>query len=308
MKCNKCGAENQTSKFCSNCGTPIQQMQQPTQQPKKTNTSIIIIIIIFVIALPFIGLAIVIFSILGIFNANKDEITKIYEETKEQIEKETLSIESIGYWNCENDQLLINISDSKIEYIYNSKTKNINNPKDGTIEIENEIFEIDLDDNELELSNDTKEFNCKKITKSEYQELSEEKTSSIKEDIEGEYLSDGGTYYVFTTNEFYWYKDKDVKDDNYWYGTKKLYTYKETKEIDDTVYTDMGEIMEQGNYEEDEIFFLKLIPSKLISSGVDKSDTITPTTNLNMIIIKTSSKKYITVSYATFEQHTITKQ
>lgn len=96
-------------------------------------------------------------------------------------------------------------------------------------------------------------------------------------DINGGWLtlSDAASYWEFKNGEFWWYKSKDVKNDNYWYGTTKILTGKEgLKEVGldeskvDYITANAGEKVTSDN-----IYTIIMTPTKIISGGVDKSST-----------------------------------
>ena len=80
----------------------------------------------------------------------------------------------------------------------------------------------------------------------------------------------------FNSGEFYWYKDINDTDDNYWTGKYNVLIGKEgltALGIDETKIEDliMGTDVKNEN-----IYALEITPSKIISGGVDKSSTNIP--------------------------------
>jgi hypothetical protein len=91
------------------------------------------------------------------------------------------------------------------------------------------------------------------------------------------YLGTAKEYYTFRNGEFYWYKDVDNKEDNYYYGT---YTFvKGVEGISSLGITseriDAFKKNLDPNISDDMIYSLVLTPSKLVSNGIDKSNTDT---------------------------------
>ena len=97
-----------------------------------------------------------------------------------------------------------------------------------------------------------------------------------KKTIEGGWrvLSNGESYWTFKKGEFYWYKSVNDLNNNYWYGTYKVYTGKtgaakvgiESSRIDSIVSKNKG-------IKETDIYTMIFTPKKVIVDGVDKSDT-----------------------------------
>lgn len=101
-----------------------------------------------------------------------------------------------------------------------------------------------------------------------------------KADINGGWriLSDSETYWEFKNNTFYWYKSVNDLDDNYWYGTTKVYTGKEGfREIGlDENRIDAIVSRSKGELTADDFYTVICTPTKIISDGVDKSATNIP--------------------------------
>ena len=98
------------------------------------------------------------------------------------------------------------------------------------------------------------------------------------ETLKGDWLNVYGDYWKFTDNEFYWYKSKDVLDDNYWYGT---YTY-EVGEAGlgmfalDTEKLNKIVTQSEGTVKPENVYSITFTPKKIISGGEDKSSSNIP--------------------------------
>lgn len=97
-----------------------------------------------------------------------------------------------------------------------------------------------------------------------------------KKTIEGGWriLANSEEYWTFKDGEFYYYKSVNDLNDNYYQGTYKVYTGKtgaskvgiEESKIESIVTKNKG-------IKESDIYTLILTPKKIISGGVDKSET-----------------------------------
>ena len=97
-----------------------------------------------------------------------------------------------------------------------------------------------------------------------------------KKTIEGGWriLANSEEYWTFKDGEFYYYKSVNDLNDNYYQGTYKVYTGKtgaskvgiEESRIESIVTKNKG-------IKESDIYTLILTPKKIISGGVDKSET-----------------------------------
>lgn len=86
-------------------------------------------------------------------------------------------------------------------------------------------------------------------------------------------LEEGGSYWKFEDGQYWWYKSYDDLDDNYWYGTTEIIIGLDgIEQLDLNVAGITAEIME-GKMREEDIYTIICKPSKIISGGVDKSDT-----------------------------------
>lgn len=91
-------------------------------------------------------------------------------------------------------------------------------------------------------------------------------------------LSDSETYWKFEDGEFWWYESVNNLSDNYWYGTTQVLTGKAglaVAGIDegklDTIISNSS-----GNVTADDVYTIVCTPTKIISGGVDKSETNIP--------------------------------
>ena len=94
-------------------------------------------------------------------------------------------------------------------------------------------------------------------------------------EVEGEWLVNNVTEgYVFSGNEFYWYKNLEDKTDNYWYGTFESGSAKDKEEYSEFVSTIIGNL--NGEVNVNDFYFVKLTPTKVISEGEDKTENNLP--------------------------------
>ena len=89
------------------------------------------------------------------------------------------------------------------------------------------------------------------------------------------YLGSAKEYYTFKDGEFYWYKDVDVRDDNYWYGTYTITTGKAGLASVGLDESKVDSIIAQSNgtISENDIYSMIMTPTKIFADGVDKSST-----------------------------------
>ena len=96
-------------------------------------------------------------------------------------------------------------------------------------------------------------------------------------DINGSWrvLGESDANYVFKDGEYWWYKSLYDVNDNYWYGTTKIYKGKEgfSKVGLSEDRIDYIKANSSGNVSEDDIYTIIFTPSKIISDGEDKSST-----------------------------------
>lgn len=96
------------------------------------------------------------------------------------------------------------------------------------------------------------------------------------DNLYGNWLTSGGTYFVFNEdNTFYWYKEKNNLNDNYYKGDMEILNASEALDDLKISYTQMLEtiIMSEGQVSIYNVFSLKLTPTYLISGGIDKTST-----------------------------------
>lgn len=112
-----------------------------------------------------------------------------------------------------------------------------------------------------------------------YSDLRNGKLGKVS-DINGGWriLSNSEVYWEFKNGKFYFYKSVNDLTDNYWYGTTKILTGKkgfksiglDEDKIDNIVSKSNGLV----SY--NDIYTIICTPTKIISGGVDKSDTNIP--------------------------------
>lgn len=91
-------------------------------------------------------------------------------------------------------------------------------------------------------------------------------------------IEEDGTYWKFEDGQYWWYKSYDDLDDNYWHGNVELYTGKEGLELAGYDESKVEEIVDrsEGKIDEEDIYTLVCTPTKVITGGIDKSDTNIP--------------------------------
>lgn len=91
-------------------------------------------------------------------------------------------------------------------------------------------------------------------------------------------LSDSETYWKVENGEFWWYKSVNDLNDNYWYGTTQILTGRAgltVAGIDESIL-DRIVSNSSGKVTENDVYTVVYTPTKIISGGVDKSDTNIP--------------------------------
>lgn len=101
-----------------------------------------------------------------------------------------------------------------------------------------------------------------------------------KKTLYGEYriLSDATSYWVFKNGEFWWYKNENDLNDNFWYGTASIKTGKRGLVSVGLDENRLDAIMDEndGNVSASDVYSIVLTPKKIISGGEDKSSTNIP--------------------------------
>lgn len=102
---------------------------------------------------------------------------------------------------------------------------------------------------------------------------------SFTRNINGEWVllsNTSDTYWVFNNNTFYWYKSITDLNDNYWFGTTKMYTGAEAFKQLGIDESKMNKIIinSKGKIVADDFVAVICTPTKLIADGKDKSNTI----------------------------------
>ena len=102
--------------------------------------------------------------------------------------------------------------------------------------------------------------------------------SDIYKRLEGGWnsLDEDGSYWVFEDGEYWWYKSYEDLNDNYWYGTTEIIIGLDGIEKYKLNVDGMKEEIINGELEEEDIYTIICTPKKIISGGVDKSDTNIP--------------------------------
>ncbi len=91
-------------------------------------------------------------------------------------------------------------------------------------------------------------------------------------------LSDSESYWEFKDGEFWWYESVDNLSDNYWYGETTVLTGKTGLATAGIDASKIDEIIERssGDVTANDIYTVVCTPTKIISDGVDKSETNIP--------------------------------
>ena len=105
-------------------------------------------------------------------------------------------------------------------------------------------------------------------------------TSEIYKALEGGWdgAADGGAYWEFRNGEYWWYKTREDLTDNYWYGTTEIIVGRAGIEMVGLNADAVDEMISrgEGKITEDSIYTIICTPKKIISGGIDKSDTNIP--------------------------------
>ena len=91
-------------------------------------------------------------------------------------------------------------------------------------------------------------------------------------------LAESEMSWKFENGEFWLYESYKDTDDNYWYGTTEIMTGKEgllSAGLDPDKLDKMM-LQSNGQVTEDDVYIIICTPTKIISDGVDKSDTNIP--------------------------------
>lgn len=82
-------------------------------------------------------------------------------------------------------------------------------------------------------------------------------------------------YWVFKNGEFWWYKDYNDLNDNYWYGTTEIISGKSGIEKFGLNYVNVQKQLSESNTNVtiDDYYAIVATPKKIISGGVDKTST-----------------------------------
>ena len=86
----------------------------------------------------------------------------------------------------------------------------------------------------------------------------------INNSLNGTWLEESGSLFIFKDNYFYWYKDYNNLNDNYYKG--KI----DYKTIDKYNYSDYYIKKNYGNIDKKSLYIIKLYPSILVKDGYSK--------------------------------------
>lgn len=253
MICNKCQKEiDNNSKFCPNCGASFNQMNNNYTQPMYNQ---------------------------NMNNYTYNQTPNYYNVPAQKKNNNTRNALIIGgiiigifiiftliffilpfiIVTKEIDNGISNINEygSNIISNYNSNYSNSNSNSNNT-----------LDDTLNSLS-----------AWNRYSSVRNSNVKSYTKDINGKWLqlSTSDMYWIFENNTFYWYKSKSNLNDNYWYGTTKIYTGAEAFKQVGLAESKMNQTIANSNGKLTANDFKAVIctPTKLIVNGQDKSNTIT---------------------------------
>ena len=147
---------------------------------------------------------------------------------------------------------------------------------DATLDTEETVKDV-VEEITIESTEETTEETTEKPS-TEYETLPI--TSKIYKALEGGWdgAADGGAYWEFRNGEYWWYKTRDDLTDNYWYGTTEIIVGRDGIEMVGLNAAAVDEIISrsEGKVTEDSIYTIICTPKKIISGGVDKSDTNIP--------------------------------
>ena len=266
MFCKNCGKEiKEGEKFCRECGTAVDGTAQPITPnsngtvPMKKGLAIASLVLgicsfifgWFLLPLPIIGL------ILGIVQKGKcgEKTTGII------LNSIALGLIIIAY-------LLLGTA-------LVSFTKYLVNECEGEdcinsiIEDDDNIIE---DDTTSEILDRLRDWNLYKHLRQGNLAKNVELTGGWR------YLGTAKEYFTFYNGEFYWYKDVDDREDNYYSGT---YTIEKGADSMSSIGITQDKIDNfkskfSTEVSDDNIYAITMTPTKLITGGVDKSSTNIP--------------------------------
>ena len=91
-------------------------------------------------------------------------------------------------------------------------------------------------------------------------------------------LNDSEIYWKFRNGQFLWFKSINNLNDNYWYGTTKIYTGKEGLKVAGIDESKLDSLISSayGTITANDVYTVVCTPTKIVSGGVDRSDTNIP--------------------------------
>ncbi len=164
-----------------------------------------------------------------------------------------------------------------IEILYQADSAD----NDYDIDTDDSYDTYDEDDSDYETIYDDELYNSLDNLRNwnRYSQLREGKLGKSKS-IKGGWriLSDSETYWEFKDGEFWWYESVDNLSDNYWYGKTEVLTGKTGLATAGIDASKIDEIIDRssGNVTANDIYTIVCTPTKIISGGIDKSDTNIP--------------------------------
>ena len=253
--------------------------------------------------------------IIPLGNSALSEMEEKYNfDFDKESERKILYDKFYSYWNRSNNKLYSGSEDFRLlsnntYYATMNYTNTLNNKKGKMYLIVNKnnnivislMSDIKYESNNNDVLDVIKTIKIEKMYNNElanslssmsnwnrYSSLRNDKLG-LKKSINGGWriLENSEEYWVFKDGKFWWYKSYKNLDDNYWYGTSEIIRGKNgLKEAGiDESKIDSITSNSHGKVKEDDIYYLKLIPSKIISGGVDKSSTNINGGTFNMVWI-----------------------
>lgn len=130
--------------------------------------------------------------------------------------------------------------------------------------------------------------------------------------IRGNWVTQNNTSFVFNEdNVFYWYKDSDDLNDNYYKGNMEILRGNEALEDLGISYDRVLDVFirSEGEIELDDIYSVKLYPTYLISGGVDKTETNIPEGSyFKLLFINMSDTESQAYNYNSYDTYYMSKK
>lgn len=132
-------------------------------------------------------------------------------------------------------------------------------------------------------------------------------------DIRGGWESSGtgGSYYVFNSDDtYYWYKSSSDLEDNYYKGTMTVLRGSEAIDDMGISYSQVVEVIfnSKGNISMDDIYEINLHPTYLISSGIDKTSTLTSKFDMKLLYVHIDENNAQAYNYSTQDVYYLRKK